>query len=445
MTKGLLVAATALAVVFVWQSVATAADGSSSTAATKCADPSGKVNLGVSYFSNAASVAQNAIGADTSNVPADQAIVDGLKAGVTQLNAAGGLAGCDVNLVTYRYPASTPDWGQQSQQECTAFTQDVKVFAVFSAGSYENHVGVECFTKAKLPFFVSGGKYQPTCDDLKKGAPYLYYVNGVASCRFNQLVTLWNKAGLFPKDAKVGIMAADDGTGQGDYVANKAYGPALKKLKIPYEVASYHQTASASDLSNTTVTMNAAILKFKNDGVNVVIFTPGGATTVAFLTSANSQGFYPAYGLNTSDALALKAQLGAEAMKTKAIAVSWQITDLPLQAQQALPANPAITECATWTAPSTTTLTGVSGYCDFLNLLQASLGKAKDVKPATLRKGIDAQGTKFKATTTYNGDLKFGAKVNGGNIDEVQMLQYDPATKTFVKIPGTKPVPLDGT
>jgi hypothetical protein len=270
-------------------------------------------------------------------------------------------------------------------------------------------------------------------------------VNGVASCRYNQLITLWNKAGLFAKDAKVGILAADDGTGQGAYVANKVYGPALKKLKIPYEVASYHQTTSSADLSNTTVTWSAAILKFKSDGVNTVIFTPGGATGSVFPSIANGQAFYPAYGLTTSDALNIAGTIGAAGLKTKAIAVSWAITDLPLQAQQALPTNSAITDCAKWTAPSPTTVTGVSGYCDFVNILQASLGKAKDVKPATLRKGIDALGTKFKASVTYNGDLQFGAKVNGGNVSEVQMLQFDPATKTFGQIPGTKPVPLAGT
>jgi hypothetical protein len=400
------------------------------------------VNVGVSYFSNSASVAQQAIGADTSAVPADQAIVDNLKTGVTQLNAAGGLAGCQVDLITYRYPASTPDWGQQSQQECNAFTQDVKVFAVFSAGAYENHVAVDCYAKAKLPFFSSGAEYQPDCNDLKNDAPYLYYVNGVAACRFGSLVGLWNKAGLFSKDAKVGILARDDGTGQHTEVVNKVYGPALKKLKIPYESFTYHGSSSAADFSNTTATMSSAILKFKTDGVNTIIFTPGGAQGPAgFIPLATSQNYFPAYGLNTTDALALAGAIGAAGMK-KAIGVSWQLTDLPLQVQQTLPANPAITACAKWSQPSPTTLTGVSTYCDFLTLLEASLGKAKDVKPATLRKGIDALATKFKASATYNGATKFGAKVNGGNISMAQMIQFNPTSKAWELIPGTKPVPI---
>ena len=405
-------------------SSASAASGSSSGA--QCADPSGKVNLGLAYESDAAAVTQQSLGTDTAQVPADQAIVDNLKAGVAQLNSAGGLAGCQVDMVTYRFPASTSDWGQESQKECAAFTQDTHVFAVYSVGGLENRVGVDCYVKAKLPFFATGQLYQPTCDDLTTGAPYIYYPNGVASCRFAGLVGLWNQAGLFSKNAKVGILAMDDGSGQGDYVANKIYGPALKKLKIPYETFTYHGASSGNDFANTSVTLSSAVLKFKTDGVNTVIFTPGGPQGPAGLMPlAASQGFFPAYGLNTSDAIALAATVGANSIK-KGIAVSWQITDLPIQAQQSLPVNAAITKCATWAQPSTTTLTGVNAYCDFLNMLQTSLGKAKDLKPETMRKAIDALGTTFKASTTYNGATKFGAKVNGGNISMAQMLQFNP-------------------
>ena len=422
-------------------SSASATDFGSSNG-TKCVDPSGTVNLGLAYESNAADVVEQSLGTDTALVPGDEAIVDNLKAGVAQLNADGGLAGCQVDMITYRFPASTSDWGQESQKECAAFTQDATVFAVYGVGGLENQVGLDCYVKAKLPFFATGQLYQPTCDDLTKGAPYIYYPNGVASCRFASLVGLWNKAGLFSKDAKVGILAMDDGTGQGDYVANKIYAPALKKLKLPYEIVSYHGASSGEDFANTGATMSSAILKFKADGINTVIFTPGGPQGPAgFIPLATSQQFFPAYGLNTSDSLGLAAAVGATGIK-KGIAVSWQITDLPLQLQQSLPANSAITECATWTQPSQTTLTGVNAYCDFLHLLQESVGKAKDLEPATIRKGIDALGTTFKASTTYGGATKYGAKVNGGNIAMAQMLQFNATTKAWELLPGTKPVPL---
>ncbi|MET0627007.1 MAG: hypothetical protein ABW033_00955 [Acidimicrobiia bacterium] len=403
---------------------ATAADSS----ATKCADPSGTVKIGASYFGGVGKAYAD-IGGDDSLTPADQAVIDNYKAGVDALNASGGLAGCEVELVTFNFRATSPDYHQESQKECAAFTQDEKVVAVFGA-AYETQAGFDCYAKAKTPFFTTGGKYAPTCADLKKYAGYIYLASSVASCRFSSFVGMWDKAGLFPKDAKVGILAIEDGSGQGTYVAEKVYGPALKKLGIPFQTFSYPAPINTPDFANTNAAMGPAILKFKNEGVNVVLFTPAGPTgPAAFMPQAANQSFFPAYGLDTADGLAISAALGANAVK-QGVGISWAIADLPLAAQQTLPANPAITGCAAWSAPSQATLTGSSPYCDYLNLLKSGFANASKADAASLKKGIDALGTSFDSSITYGGATKFGKNVFGG-ASMAQMLEFDPTTKAW--------------
>jgi hypothetical protein len=423
----------AVAVVLVFAAAVAVPAGAAKTAATtKCADPSGTVKVGLSYFGG---VAQNLgdIGAGDVGAldPGAQAIINGYKGGIAALNAAGGLAGCQVAPVFFNFSAQSPDFNQESQQECAAFTQDNKVIAVFTAG-FETKVAVDCFAKAKTPLFSYAGSYQPSCADLKKYAGYVYLPIGVATCRYGSFVNLWNKAGLFPKDAKVGILALDDGSGQGQYVADKVYAPALKKLKIPSESFSFPSATSGAAFSATNSAMGAAILKFKSDGVNVVIMTPAGAQApAAFLPQAATQGFFPNYGFSSSDALVIVNSLGASAVK-KGIAISWLIGDLPLTAQQALPPNPAIEGCAPWSTstPNVLTLTGSSSYCDFLNILQAGFKNATKTDPASLKKGIEALGTSFVSSMTYGGKSKFG-KGDYDGITAAQMLKFDPPSKSW--------------
>ena len=195
------------------------------------------------------------------------------------------------------------------------------------------------------------------------------------------------------------------------------------------------------DFANTNASMANAILKFKADGVNVVLMTPAGpAAPAAFMPQAVNQDFFPAYGLTTADGLGVSASLGGSAIK-QAVGVSWSTLDLPLAEQQALPANSAVTECATWSAPSTQSVSGTSPYCDFINVLQAGFANAKKADPASLEKGIYALGNTFVSSMHYDGATQLGPKAYGGAV-QAQMLTFDPATKTWVLKAGQKTVTI---
>ncbi|HEX5587859.1 MAG TPA: hypothetical protein VFZ17_11170 [Acidimicrobiia bacterium] len=426
-----LVAALVVSIVSIG-SVAAAGGATRPAASTgSCAEPSGVVKVGISYFGGVENNLGD-IGAEESAdlTPATRAILDGYKAGTQALNDHGGLAGCKVQPVIFNFSAASSDFNQTSQQECAAFTQDDHVLAVF-ATAYETRVAVDCFAKAKTPLFTAGANYPPTCTDYKKYAGYVYSPAGVATCRFGAFVSMWNTAGLFPKDAKVGILAMDDGSGQGKKLAADVWTPALKRLKIPVETFSYTGATNSATFADVNAALANAVLKFKADGVNVVVFTPAGAQGVAaFMPQAQAQGYFPNYGLTSADGLQIASTLGGGAIK-KAIAISWTIADLPLSAQEALPANDAIASCAEWSTPSTTALTGSTPYCDFLNVLSAGLDGTTKADAASLRKGIEALGTGFVSSMTYEGATKL-ARHRYDGATRAMMLEFDPASASFV-------------
>jgi hypothetical protein len=404
------------------------AGAQSSSGGAKCPDPSGTIKLGVSYFGG---VGQNVsdLGADSSAIPADQAIINGYNAGAKAFSSAGGIAGCQIQIVPFNFKASSPDFNQTSQQECAAFTQDNKVFAVFGA-AYETKVAVDCFAKAKTPFITAGGVYQPTCADLQKYGGYLYVPAGINTCRWGAFIRLWEKAGVFKKGDKVGILIADDGSGQNQTLANKLWTPLLKKAGVTVQTFTFTTATSEATFTNVNSALGNAILQFKSAGVNAVLFTPaGGQTAAAWLPQAKAQDYFPNYGLDSLYGLAIAGALGGDAIKDGQ-AISLTPGDLPLQAQQALPANSAAQGCASWTMPTTTTIPGASAYCDFLNFVQQGMKGATKLDAATLKKNVAAFKNTFVSSVTYDGATRFFNRRYDGGI-KAMMLSFDPTTKTF--------------
>ena len=78
--------------------------------------------------------------------------------------------------------------------------------------------------------------------------------------------------------------------------------PALAKLGITNPtVFTYFQCHSVSDCATTTNDFSSAVLKFRQAGVDHVLFTPDGGDAVFFFFQvAHSQKYYPRYGMTTA-------------------------------------------------------------------------------------------------------------------------------------------------
>jgi hypothetical protein len=336
--------------------------------------------------------------------------------------------------VIFNFSVLSPDFNEVSQQECATFTQDNKVIAVLAQG-YETPLAADCFAKAKIPSFWvdSVVLYKPSCATAAR--ENFYGAASVFACRYASFIKLWNNAGLFPPKAKVGILQFEsvDGQKQNEAVVNQ-WDTQLKKLGFTYETFSISRALNSTGYGQVSAQMNAAILKFKSDGVNVVLFTPPGSTLVTtFLPAALAQGYIPNYGFTTNEIPQSTAVI-APAAVGKAAVISWRSTDLTVAAQEALPPNPAIESCKAWSAVATAKTgaeTGASDVCDFYNILAAAFKGATKLDAATLKKRIAALGTSFDSSVTYGGATKFDKKLLGG-ATKARVLTWDAPTKSFV-------------
>lgn len=125
----------------------------------------------------------------------------------------------------------------------------------------------------------------------------------------------------------MGILLADDGSGTNPYVVNNLWKPALAQLGITNPtVFTYFKCHSVSDCA-TTSDFSSAVLKFRQAGVDHVLFTPdGGDAVFLFFQVAHSQKYYPRYGMTTASGPSL-FNTEPKDEQGNALAVSWAGTD----------------------------------------------------------------------------------------------------------------------
>ena len=268
------------------------------------------VNLGVTYSTDEGAVLTQLGNASLGKEVTSPTLVQTTKALYTHIadyvNAHGGLDGCKINFVYYDFmfgdPAGESD---NSQNECTTFAEDNHVFAELNQ-SNENETLISCLASKKTVVLYGGGlQYRPMPSDFSKYAPVPLPAGLCQPVQvWVDVPTMLAQNGYFganPAKAKVGILLADDGSGSNQHLVNALWKPALAKLGITNPVVfTYFQCHSVSDCATTTNDFSSAVLKFRQAGVDHVLFTPDGGDAVFFFFQvAHSQKYYPRYGMTT--------------------------------------------------------------------------------------------------------------------------------------------------
>lgn len=341
-----------------------------------------------------------------------QTLKQGYQIAVDQLNRNGGLAGCKVVLGFHDFSAfAAGGASSESQKECTDFAEDQHVFAVVPGigGVLENSVLIECLAQHHVPVVWNGIKYTPSAADYTKHRGYLYQTAGLTIDRLRPAIPALARAGYFGAGAKVGILVADDGTGNNQRLVRDLWKPELAALHIPVSQFSYKGIDGFQQAGGTSSQFASAVLQFKNAGVNRVLFTPDGGDGLIFFTAAaESQGFRPRYALTTGSTPAGISNAPADQAKG-AMAVSWQVNDLlnlnaPPGSFPAVPLNSSRTQCnKTYTSFATAHGAPVASFypwCDALALLQ-TVGKAKVVSVAALLSGVESLASTFDPANAW--------------------------------------------
>jgi hypothetical protein len=267
-----------------------------------------------------------------------------------------------------------------------------------------------------------------TKKDFSSG--WLFSPGQIAYDRLGGEMDVLHGAGYFDAGSRVGILITDDGRGVAKHVVNDLWEPRLAALHIPV-VATYTapRINGFGSLGKAAQQMGNAVLQFRRARVDHILLAPGAGEDMFFFASAaQSQGYYPRVGMDTTSRPEIAASQYARSLKD-AIAVSWQLSDISEQAQRPPnPPTPARTRClALYAKPAAAANVPVEtlfGWCDVLAMLHGALRDAAG-RPTTagFQRGVAGLGGSLSLASGY-GDALLGPSVgDGGRL--VRVMKFD--------------------
>lgn len=234
---------------------------------------------------------------------------DQVNAVVDDLNARGGIHGRKIQTAI-RELSATGDGAAQYSAMCAGFTQDDKVFAVLSPWN-PDPAFAPCLAK-KGTFFISDALLQYDAETFSELSPYV--VSGLFSSSRGAvaLATGLYKAGFFKGKQRLGIVRSSN--------------PIFKRVSDRYlkpTLASFGIKAVAETTSGTS-SANDAVLYMKDKNVDHIVFlSAAGGPPLFFMTAAQSQGYFPTYGLGSPDSPSFQQQNAPYTQLRGAQAVGW--------------------------------------------------------------------------------------------------------------------------
>jgi ABC-type branched-subunit amino acid transport system substrate-binding protein len=232
-----------------------------------------------------------------------------VQAVVDDINSRGGILGRKVDAKIRTLDAQA-DGPTAYSQLCAGFTQDDKVFAVLAPWNPDPSFA-PCLAKTGT-FYISDALLQYDAESFKQYAPYV--VSGVFSSSRGStaLVTGLYKMGFF-KGAKVGIVRNDNPIQKRVY--EKYVKPTLTKFGV--------KVAAVYAATGTTASNDAASYMKAHGADHVVFISAAGGTALFFMNFAQSQGYFPKYGLASPDSPAFQAQNAPYTQLRGAKGVGW--------------------------------------------------------------------------------------------------------------------------
>lgn len=401
---------------------------------------SGTVKFGISYGADTGPAVAAASGrAITSQTPAG--LQAGFQHGIDWVNAHGGWGGCKVEPVFYGFRYSS-DFDQQSQEECTTFTHDNHVFVALNSFTDETQTYMQCMADQKAPMIWGGNLVQPYGATFKRYRGYLYQPWAISFDRWGAFIDELNSVGYFHPGAKVGILIADNGTGDNAHLANDIWTPKLRALNIPVSTFTFTQIRALSDISSVSTQMASAVLKFRQENVDHVLFTPSAIIgTLEFGHQADSQRYYPYYATNSLEGPGLLS----DQQKAKTTHVGWLplLDDNPPSGPADNPPNAARQQCYDIykTAPQGDTVPTYDTvlFCDTLFFVQQALSKAPAMTAAGLLAGVESLGTSYTTASGIGPAQLRPGRYDGNTL--IRSMRWDPNDKIFKYVSPPRPVP----
>lgn len=291
------------------------------------------IRFGITYIADASQL--SSIGARTPQTDAQgrsseelmRAFGDAL---MTWINSHGGIGGRRLLLNYYGINLFEGSFASQEQAACSHFTEDVPVAAVFAYYSLQSLAQPACFAKHRVTLFDEGIGVSADREVFKQFAPYFYRPTMLNLSQYDHVVGAWMRSGLLRRGDTVGVLRYDFPQQRR---AARLVQAELRRAQIPVkaEFVYSYPGDSGSFLTVGAQESSSAVLKFRSQGVNRVLFLDAQvAVPFLFTPAAESQHYRPRYGLTSLNGLAFQAANDSPQQLAGSVGVGWNMLgDVP--------------------------------------------------------------------------------------------------------------------
>lgn len=217
---------------------------------------------------------------------------------IADINARGGLGGRRIVPVFADFRLTRADsYSSQLEAICEKWTKDHKVIAGISVVNLPSEAVAACMQKSNA-LYLSPDQHTKR-PDVYQRLPLLFDSPNLAAWRMASSYVRGLHSMNFLKDnPKIGLVRFDSGPTKD--ATERVLKPELARfgLKIADEVT-VPIPSSTSAISETVSQSQAAVLRFKANGITHVMTILPGAWILFFMMQASNQDYYPKYGLSS--------------------------------------------------------------------------------------------------------------------------------------------------
>jgi hypothetical protein len=353
------------------------------------------------YYLEGGTEAVAAAGATGLVIPDNKPLFDAM---VKYLNAHGGLGGRQIKPVAFKY-VQGGDPQAQDAAACAAFTQDHHVYLVL--GGINSGAGQlpACLTKHGVPLI--GGNFGGDARYFATTHRFIYEPGQVNfTLGLSVLVSDLKSQGFFDgADVKIGLVQYTGATY--DHAIDDGLIPSLARIGL--KLTDRVKTEGTDNAVIASASANA-VLKFRSEGVNRVVFmAPGGAAALYFMNAASSQQYKPRYGLWSPDSPYVVAVAAAKDQLANAVGIGYQPGLDVGSAQDPTATTPVAKAClAFWDSLGQSDSSGLNNplkraMCDGFTTLRRAVAHSADTLTSTaaLEAGYDALGSSYAPASTF--------------------------------------------
>jgi len=329
---------------------------------------------------------------------------------VDDANANGGLAGHRIRAVYFANSAAATNDDQANQEACAFFTQDQRSFAVFTSQNIANALLRSCLGRHNIPLVKN---YLADVGEATMRRFPLYLMPSTMNL---DRIAATQPAALeamrfFARDASVGIVTQDDA--EFAHAVDNVLVPLLAKRGHEVRAIARFQTPTdANSIQAGAAAASNAVLRFRQEGVDHVVFlSPNGFPATVFTNAAESQQYHPRYAFTSQDAIQALVEAGLvqnpSAQLRGAVGIGWiPSIDVPFLTQGQFNDRPRNRQCLNVLAKrqqrpdSSQELLHMVLNCDAFWLIRDALA-GRTLTPASVTEGVNALGRRFPVAASF--------------------------------------------